>query len=81
MGINLDLEEKFRADLDRKGFGIGPNNCQYKLILWGPKDIPSFERVTPSGNREIIVGSRGETFSSMEQVKTFVYWDSKEMKY
>jgi len=63
--------DKFERDLNRKGYGVAPNECAYKLTTFGSTDIPALERTTPAGARDMIVGYSGEQFGSMDEAK---YW-------
>ncbi|GAF72789.1 unnamed protein product, partial [marine sediment metagenome] len=76
-GIPADVEDKFIDDLEKKGAARLPDGTTYKLTTLGPQDAPAVER-TIAGDREILVGIRGEKFTSLEQARLWAIQDAKD---
>jgi hypothetical protein len=68
--------DKLERDLLRYGAGQISGRVSYRCILWGSNDVPAIER-TVKGDRELIVGSKGETFPSRERSIIWAKYDAK----
>lgn len=73
--MNYEIKDQFAEDIEKKGFAQ-VEDSSYKVILFGTNDQPAIERTT-SGNREIIVGNRGETFISADHAKIWAISDAE----
>lgn len=60
--------ERFAADLEHSGAAYH-DGFSIRLVPWGPDDLPAYERVI-HGEREIIVGTRGELFRSYDHARS-----------
>jgi len=75
--MNYQLKDKFADDIDRRGVAR-VDSTSYKAVLFGSNDQPAIERVI-SGNRDIIVGNRGESFISIDHAKIWAVIDAETM--
>jgi DNA polymerase-3 subunit beta len=71
--------DDFCNALRTKGYAVGTNGATYKCIEWGSLNVPAFERTSKDGKRDIMVGSRGETFSSREAAISWARWDQQNV--
>ena len=72
-----EMLEQFERNLARKGFGIAPNLCSYKMTATGPDNQPAVDRVSPAGMRDTVVGFNGNQFGTIEQAKAWAIADGR----
>ena len=73
----VEMLERFERDLARKGFGVAPNLCSYKLTATGADHGPAVDRTTPAGMRDTVIGWNSQQFESLEQATRWAIADGR----